>query len=100
MGVICGSIIGLWAQFMIAREGPPAFVLPVTLAVIVGTALFAAMTFAAVFGAAVPLVLNRLRVDPAVASGPFVTITNDISALLIYFGVTLTMVRTLSGPVV
>ena len=44
------------------------------------------------FGALVPLTLARMRVDPAVAAGPFVTITNDLSALLIYYGVTLIMI--------
>ncbi len=46
----------------------------------------------ALFGALVPLVLDRVHIDPAMASGPFITITNDISALLIYFGVTILMI--------
>jgi len=46
-----------------------------------------------VFGAAVPIILHRTRIDPAVASGPFVTITNDILALLIYFGVTILLLH-------
>jgi magnesium transporter len=59
------------------------------LAFTVGVSLFTAMMFAAVFGAFAPLLLNRLKIDPAVASGPFVTASNDILALLIYYGVTL-----------
>ena len=62
------------------------------LAFTVGTSLFAAMMFAAVFGAFAPLVLNRLKADPAVASGPFVTASNDILALLIYYGVTVGLI--------
>ena len=50
------------------------------------------MAFAAVFGALVPVLLDRARIDPAVASGPFVTASNDIFALLIYYGVTLFMI--------
>jgi magnesium transporter len=46
------------------------------------------MMFAAIFGAFVPLALNRWKIDPAVASGPFVSASNDIFALLIYYGVT------------
>ncbi len=90
MGVICGTIIGIIARFIAGQPGnlpfPPAHV-----GAVVGIALFSAMTFAALFGALVPLVLDRCRIDPAMASGPFVTITNDISALLIYFGVTILM---------
>ena len=88
MGVICGLIIGSWAHFMIGGAGGEAGNHGLTLALTVGTALFSAMTFAAVFGAAVPLLLCRVKVDPAVAAGPFVTITNDVSALIIYFAVT------------
>jgi magnesium transporter len=39
---------------------------------------------AAVMGSAIPLFLNRLRVDPALASGPFVTVSNDIVGMAIY----------------
>ena len=72
---------------------PNALPFPVAhVGVVVGLALFSAMTFAALFGALVPLVLDHFRIDPAMASGPFITITNDISALLIYFGVTILMI--------
>ena len=50
------------------------------------------MAFAAVFGALVPVLLDRVKIDPAVASGPFVSASNDIFALLIYYGVTLIMI--------
>jgi len=89
MGIICGSIIGVWATFMVGHESEiPALYLAFT----VGVSLFAAMMFAAVFGAFAPLLLNRAKVDPAVASGPFVTASNDILALLIYYGVTLFLI--------
>ena len=94
MGVICGSVIGVWARFIIG--GSTAFH-PALLAVSVGLALFSAMMFAAIFGAAVPLILNRFKIDPAVASGPFVSASNDIFALLIYYGVTFLMISSLSA---
>ena len=40
---------------------------------------------AALIGMFIPLTLNRLNVDPAVATGPFVTTTIDLLAILIYF---------------
>lgn len=94
MGAICGSVIGVWARFVIG--GSTAFH-PAFLAVAVGLALFSAMMFAAIFGAAVPLILNRFKIDPAVASGPFVSASNDIFALLIYYGVTFVMISSLSA---
>ncbi len=36
-----------------------------------------------------PIVFNRLNIDPALASGPLVTTLNDSFALLIYFGLSL-----------
>ena len=50
------------------------------------------MMFAAVFGAFAPLFLNKIKADPAVASGPFVTASNDILALLIYYGVAIGLI--------
>ncbi|MBI9020607.1 MAG: magnesium transporter [Verrucomicrobia bacterium] len=89
MGVICGSVIGAWARFVI---GGTTTINPAFLAFSVGLALFSAMTFAAIFGAFVPLLLNRFKIDPAVASGPFVSASNDIMALLIYYGVTFLLI--------
>lgn len=94
MGCICGLVIGIWAHFLISRSPDFRPVLSVMkLSTVVSVALFSAMTFAAVFGAFVPIALHRLNIDPAVASGPFITITNDISALLIYFGVTVALLH-------
>jgi len=88
MGGICGTAIGLWAAFIIG--GSTAYP-PAMLALAVGLALFSAMMFAATFGAFAPLLLNRCKFDPAVASGPFVTASNDIIALLIYYGIIVLM---------
>jgi magnesium transporter len=51
----------------------------------VSIALIAVIIFAAIFGTMVPLVLDRYKIDPALATGPFVTTANDIFGLIIYF---------------
>ncbi len=51
----------------------------------VSIALFIVIIFASFFGTVIPLVLNRFKIDPAVATGPFITTMNDICGLLIYF---------------
>ena len=89
MGIMCGTLMGIWSSFIV---GDNSEIPSIYLAFTVGTSLFAAMMFAAVFGAFAPLVLNRLKADPAVASGPFVTASNDILALLIYYGVTVGLI--------
>ncbi len=53
---------------------------------IVGLALLISMTMGSFVGAIVPTIFKRLNVDPAVASGPFITTINDLTALLIYYG--------------
>lgn len=90
MGSVCGIIIGVWARIIIGNTEQAIF-----LAATVSLALLSAMIFAAAFGALVPLILNRFKIDPAVAAGPFVTASNDVMALLIYYAVTFAMVAAL-----
>lgn len=52
----------------------------------VATSLFCVVIFATVFGTLVPLTLERLKINPALATGPFIQITNDVVGLLIYVG--------------
>lgn len=51
----------------------------------VSLSLFIVIIFAALFGTLIPLVLNKLKFDPALATGPFITTMNDIMGLFIYF---------------
>lgn len=55
------------------------------LALIVGISLLTTFGISAVIGSTVPLMINRLKLDPAIASGPFITSINDIVGLLVYF---------------
>ncbi len=51
----------------------------------VSSSLFMVIIFAALFGTLIPLLLNRMKIDPALATGPFITTMNDIMGLFIYF---------------
>ena len=75
-GTICGII--LLGTSLILGFGT-------ILCLTVSTALIAVIIFAAIFGTMVPLVLDRYKIDPALATGPFVTTANDIFGLIIYF---------------
>jgi magnesium transporter len=55
------------------------------LAVTVSLSLFAVVMLASLMGTITPLVLNQLKINPAVASGPFITTTNDILGYGVYF---------------
>ncbi len=50
----------------------------------VAVAMFSVMIFASLFGTFIPLMLNKIKVDPAVATGPFITTLNDIVGMFIY----------------
>jgi magnesium transporter len=50
----------------------------------VSLSLFAVVMFASLFGTLVPMTLERFKIDPALATGPFITITNDIIGMMIY----------------
>ncbi len=55
------------------------------LSIAVSLSLITVVLFAAIVGTALPLGFNRLKIDPAVATGPFITTINDIMGMAIYF---------------
>jgi magnesium transporter len=57
------------------------------LSITVSTALFSVIIFASVLGTFIPLLLDKMKIDPAIATGPFITTTNDLLGLAIYFTV-------------
>ena len=58
----------------------------IQLSAVLGVAMMLVVMMSAVVGAGIPLVLSKFGVDPAVATGPFITTTNDLFGLLIYLG--------------
>jgi magnesium transporter len=76
LGLAFAVIVGIAATVM--QQNP-------WYALVVGGSMFAAMVLASMNGAAIPLVFRRLGFDPALAAGPLVTTSNDITGILIYF---------------
>ena len=75
-GFIC-SIIILGAAFGLGYS--------MELSLTVSLSLLAVIVFAAVFGTFIPLTLEKYKIDPALATGPFITTVNDVLGLFIYF---------------
>jgi len=75
-GFILSSILFLY-NFFISKN--------LALTFTVSSSLFVVIIFAALFGTMIPLLLNRIKIDPALATGPFITTMNDIMGLFIYF---------------
>ena len=78
MGVVCGAAVSLAAGMWQADP---------ILGAVVGIAMFSTVTLAAIIGTLIPLILSRMGVDPAYASGPLVTSIKDATGLLIYFSI-------------
>ena len=74
-GIICASVIFLVTWLL---ESP-------MLGLTVSLSLFTVIFFAAVMGTLIPLILDKYGIDPAVATGPFITTMNDVVGLFIYF---------------
>jgi len=77
-GFLCGALI--WVIITIFWRSPE-------FGFLVGASLLCVMFIAALVGASVPLLLKRFDVDPAIATGPFITISNDILGLFIYMAI-------------
>jgi len=74
-GLVCGLLLA--AVVAVWLKGP-------WLALLIGIALFTVILIATTVGALVPVLLDRLKIDPALAAGPFVTTANDVLGILIY----------------
>jgi magnesium transporter len=81
-GFITGAICGILVTFIVYFWQGELF-----LGVLVGISIFITLIIATLAGSLVPLIMHRLKIDPAVASGPFITTINDIISILVYFGI-------------
>ncbi|HET7616224.1 MAG TPA: magnesium transporter [Bacillales bacterium] len=79
-GLIIGSVCGLVLSVIVYLVEDQFF-----LGVIVGFSLMCSLFVATIAGAFVPLIMHKLKVDPAVASGPFISTISDLISMLIYF---------------
>ncbi len=84
LGLVCGTLAGLGAGLLTGE---------IAYAPIIGASLCCAIIWASMLGTIMPLLFERLKVDPALASGPLVTTFNDSFSLLIYFGLSLLLVN-------
>jgi len=88
IGTFCGALAGLvaWLGF---GSNP-------LIGLVIGGSLCLSILFSTFLGTSLPILFQKLAVDPAVASGPFVTTINDSTALLIYMSIASAALRYLS----
>lgn len=82
VALINGSILGV---IIFAYTFVTGSVLKLSLTISIS--LFAVIVFAGIFGTLIPLLLHKRKIDPALATGPFITTMNDIIGQLIYFSI-------------
>lgn len=80
MGGFLGIILGLFAFVRARFIDVDPFV-----GIAVGTAVFISVISANIIGTILPLILKRLKIDPAISAGPFISTIIDVTSLIIYF---------------
>ncbi|AQQ53898.1 magnesium transporter [Planococcus lenghuensis] len=76
-GLACATVVILLVYFW---KGD------LLIGLLVGAAIFSSIFVATLAGSFIPLLIHRMKIDPAVASGPFITTLNDIISIVIYLG--------------
>lgn len=79
-GIVITVIVYLWQS-------------SIYLGLLVGVSILLTLIVATLAGALIPLFMHKLKIDPAVASGPFITTINDIISVLIYFGMATALMK-------
>lgn len=82
LGLVSFVCIGIY--IMLAKAKPALYAFSVSGCV--GTALMVAMTISSLVGTVVPIVLHKIHIDPAVASGPLISTVSDLVAVVTYYG--------------
>lgn len=78
-GVILATILFAGSHFLLDVD--------INLGITVTVSLISVIVIASLIGTFIPLLLNRFGIDPALATGPFITTSNDICGILIYFSI-------------
>ena len=90
VGLLNGTILGILSFLVIGGylfllKGQPV-ILAFGVSACTGMALLVSMILSSVAGTSIPILFKKLKVDPAVASGPLITTVNDLVAVVTYYG--------------
>ncbi len=82
LGLVAFAFVGLYTHFIKNFDILVSF----KVSGCVGSALLLAMTISSLVGSVVPMFFHKIKIDPAVASGPLITTVNDLVAVVTYYG--------------
>ena len=90
IGLINGIIVGIATfcsvfLFLLVFENLSS-IANIKIASVVGVSMLGSMIVACVSGCLIPIIFKKCKIDPAVASGPFITTLNDVIAIVVYYG--------------
>jgi len=77
LGLACGTLLTIIGFFWGDEH-------PLLLGTLVGFSMFLAVTFSTLTGVLIPLTFHKLKIDPAIASGPLITTLNDVLGIALY----------------
>ena len=85
LGVMALAFLGVYVRVCKGYAWRSAFLISGC----VGVSLVVAMVISSLVGTLIPMLFHRIRIDPAVASGPLITTVNDLVAVVTYYGLAL-----------
>lgn len=88
ISVICGGILAVatFGKIMLVDRAIMGTEITAAIAAVVSATLFATVVIAKLIGCTLPMIVDRLGLDPAVTASPFITTLVDAISLLVYFG--------------
>lgn len=89
MGLTCGIIMAGVASVWMGKN--------LILGLVVGLSIFLAMSLSAVLGVLIPIIFKKIKADPAIASGPLITMINDIVGLAVYLSIATFLLKKILG---
>ncbi len=89
IGILLGIALGLFAFIRGLVELHSGLEIPIT----IGVSMIAIVIWANIIGAMLPLIIAKLKLDPAVISSPFIATFTDITGMIIYFNIALMILK-------
>lgn len=93
IGILSFAAIGAYLFFLKGERAELAF----SVSLCIGIAMLISMFLSSITGTSIPMILEKLKIDPAVASGPFITTINDLVAVVTYYGLAWALLINLFG---
>lgn len=90
VGLLNGAVLGLLSfafigLYLVVLKGQ-SMMLAFSVSLCTGIALLIAILLSSITGTVIPIIFKKLKIDPAVASGPLITTINDLVAVVTYYG--------------